>query len=348
MDAHNPTEIIQSILFYHSSPRAQPGFQFCSPQQVLTLMKNVRDVFKMEPAVLQVEGEFVIVGDLHGSISSLLRIFDRLGYPPQRSYIFLGDYVDRGVFSCDVLFMLFSLKVLFPSHVYMIRGNHECESLTAYYGFKKECRKRFNTVVYYDAVDTFEFLPIACVVNDRTLCVHGGISPSVNDIFQLQKPKTDPIDGDVADILWSDPNCRIDGFMSSKRGKGYNFGEAALRKFLKLTGFDRLIRSHESCFDGFHQPFADQDLCTTVFSACDYCNSHNSAAVILMDKKHNMKLEFFAPLTMANIAKRRVLIPEFILLDNYNQKVIKAVETVDACEDNLLPSIMEDLIPIYA
>lgn len=56
--------------------------------------------------------------------------------PPDRQYLFLGDYVDRGFFSCEVALYLISLKVAFPQKVYLIRGNHETANQTAACGFK--------------------------------------------------------------------------------------------------------------------------------------------------------------------------------------------------------------------
>ena len=48
-----------------------------------------------EPSLLHVPAGTVIVGDLHGDYSMLLRIFARFGSPPQQRYLFLGDFVDR-------------------------------------------------------------------------------------------------------------------------------------------------------------------------------------------------------------------------------------------------------------
>lgn len=67
----------------------------------------------------------------------LLRsLFAADAQPPERQYLFLGDYVDRGSFSSEVALYLVALKVAFPRKVFLIRGNHETANQTATCGFK--------------------------------------------------------------------------------------------------------------------------------------------------------------------------------------------------------------------
>jgi hypothetical protein len=66
-----------------------------------------------------------IVGDLHGQHFDLLNLLNVGGWPPQTSYIFMGDFVDRGHNSVETLSLLLCLKLKYPGHVTLLRGNHE-------------------------------------------------------------------------------------------------------------------------------------------------------------------------------------------------------------------------------
>ncbi len=64
-----------------------------------------------EPNVLTIEDPITVVGDIHGQFYDLIKILDVGGDPESKKYIFLGDYIDRGSFSVEVVLTLYSLKV---------------------------------------------------------------------------------------------------------------------------------------------------------------------------------------------------------------------------------------------
>ena len=63
---------------------------------------------------------------------------------PKTKLLFLGDYVDRGIFSIEVLVFLFSLKMNYPKDVVMLRGNHESRAMTEHFTFRNEVLNKYN------------------------------------------------------------------------------------------------------------------------------------------------------------------------------------------------------------
>lgn len=75
--------------------------------------------------LLQLEGPVVVGTDIHGQYYDLLRFLNDAGSPPETSYLFLGDYVDRGKQSIESLCLLFCYKIKYPEKISLLRGNHE-------------------------------------------------------------------------------------------------------------------------------------------------------------------------------------------------------------------------------
>ena len=143
-------------------------------------------------------------GDTHGQYFDLLRLFEYGGYPPESNYLFLGDYVDRGKQSLETICLLLSYKIKFPDNFFLMRGNHECASINRIYGFYDECKRRYSIKLWKIFTDVFNCLPVAALVDEKILCMHGGLSPDLNSLDQIKKivrPTDVPEQGNIITIL---------------------------------------------------------------------------------------------------------------------------------------------------
>lgn len=72
---------------------------------------------------------------------------------------------------------MLAYKLRFPNSFHVLRGNHEASSINRIYGFFDECKRRFSVKLWKLFIDTFTCMPVAAFVNERILCMHGGLSP---------------------------------------------------------------------------------------------------------------------------------------------------------------------------
>ena len=271
--------------------------------------------FDKDPILLKLPAGIHVVGDIHGNAIDLLRIFEKVGYPPEQKFLFLGDYVDRGINSIEVLCLLLSLKVQYPDCIYMLRGNHETRSISMSYGFLYEVLRKYNDDTFRAFIALFTCLPIAAVINDKYLCVHGGISPylhKLSDISDQPKPGDIITDRIISDILWSDPNDRALGFAQNSRGSGCLFNSYVLDEFLRKNGLEMLIRSHELCQNGHDYPFELKN-CLTVFSNTDYCGKNNLASILYVDENMEIDISTISPLTSEERENVHFTAPKWLL-----------------------------------
>ncbi|OHT01770.1 Serine/threonine-protein phosphatase PP2A catalytic subunit [Tritrichomonas foetus] len=264
------------------------------PANILSnLCDEAIEVFKQEPMVVELQSPQYIVGDLHGSLHDLLRIL-KIADPFSNNFLFLGDYVDRGQFSTEVITILLALKCQ-KAKITLIRGNHEFEEVCSIYGFKNEILHLFGSeALFHKYLKVFSYLPIAATIDNISFCVHGGISQhlhNINALKTVQRPLTDSSMPLIHDIMWSDPSSVFSMYSESTRGDCYTFGYEAVRKFSSETNFHLIIRAHQYVEDGFKIELDNTVI--TIFSASSYkFDRSNKSAVIRFNGKSVDKLIF--------------------------------------------------------
>ena len=251
-------------------------------QKVTNLISQVESIFQNEGQLLHLQGNFVIVGDIHGYILDFYRIIEKFGRPPETNYLFLGDLIDKGNFGFETVFCIYYLKSQFPKNVFIIRGNHEFEEVCSTYGFKSEMNSLFpKTSLFEEFVDSFSYMPFAAVINGSYLCVHGGIGPNVktlDDISKISLPLHHLYDGIPEEIIWSDPATNVKTFSPSPRSAGYRYGSDAVKEFLDQNNLKAIIRGHMTIMEGTKVDF--DGLVYTVHTASNCEGIGNSSGAL--------------------------------------------------------------------
>ena len=318
MDPKEVDQIIYSILLSRQT-RTRPLRSYLPIPKIRKLLDAAQSVLAKDPILLEIPGNVHVVGDIHGNIDDLIRIFDKCGFPPDQSYLFLGDYVDRGKHGLEVILLLFALKIKYPTHMFLLRGNHEISRISEFYGFLDEVEIKYTASLFYSVQSVFEQLPICCVILESIICMHGGIGPHFEYLSQLrdqEKPADISTSGMFEDILWSDPREEVATYAQSYRNCGCYFGRNALKQFLNNNELDLMIRSHELCEDGINQPIMSEDgktpLCLTVFSNTDYCQRNNKACVCNISNDLIITIDTFEPMSVMERIQYNITFPKWL------------------------------------
>ncbi|PWV05551.1 putative serine/threonine protein phosphatase [Trypanosoma cruzi] len=287
-----------------------------------SLCGEVKAVLQREPRHGSVVSPCYVFGDLHGNFLDLFYFLDNLisfqdlRYTPHR-FLFLGDYVDRGEFSVEVLAYLFAMKVLAPEKVLLLRGNHEDTLVSgdiSGYGnnsFRAQCQNLFGHALgeelWHRASETFAYLPLTANIDGRIFCTHGGIPryrggvddrlhilsrsdfPAFESFFQVPEEDTAYMRmcrQMAMDTCWADPaedESTLDkwGFGANPRGSGVIvFGSVAVDHFLLNNNFEYIFRAHQEKSDGLK--LSKSARVFTIFSTSAYVGHENGAGVVLV------------------------------------------------------------------
>lgn len=301
---------------------ASPDFA----EDILKLCEKAKVVFEAEPRCLHLESPTYVFGDTHGNLEDLHFFSDnlwRLGMQLSAGkFLFLGDYVDRGMSSLEVVTYLIALKTLYPGKLFMLRGNHETRDVNGWeehYGdrsFIAQCKSRFGDAVGEEVWEelncVFDRLPLAAVIDRDIFCIHGGIPrplpnapegasrldmiakiPAVSGINPPYDHEDEHLRQMASECIWSDPagedqeasgELWEDGFGESPRGGGtICFGNKSLDDFLGQHKFSYVMRAHEA--HAYGVSLSKKARCFTVFSTSKDHNQGSAAicGCILVD-----------------------------------------------------------------
>ncbi|CAA7408594.1 unnamed protein product [Spirodela intermedia] len=259
------------------------------------IVLQTRKMLQALPSLVDITVEdgthFTVCGDVHGQFYDLLNIFELNGLPSDDNpYLFNGDFVDRGSFSLEVILTLFALKCMSPQGIHLARGNHESKSMNKIYGFEGEVRSKLSETFVELFAEVFCCLPLAHVINNKVLVVHGGLfsvdGVKLSDIRAIDRFHEPPEEGLMCELLWSDPQPQP-GRGPSKRGVGLSFGGDVTKRFLQENNLDLVVRSHEVKDEGYE---IDHDgKLITVFSAPNYCDQMGNKGAFIRFKAPQLK-----------------------------------------------------------
>lgn len=228
---------------------------------VYQIVMRVKDIVYAEPTMPEVSvpssTSLTVCGDTHGQYFDLLNIFAINGAPSDtHAYLFNGDFVDRGSWSCEIALLLYCYKWLRPDRFFLNRGNHETDDMNRVYGFEGECKAKYNERVFKLFSESFSALPLATLIGAKYLVLHGGLfsddKTSLNDIrkYNRHAQRQPGQSGLMMEMLWTDPQ-KMPGRGPSKRGVGLQFGPDITKAFCEREGLEAIIRSHEVRMDGY-------------------------------------------------------------------------------------------------
>lgn len=278
----------------------------------IQLNAALMEELKSDSSLNRVSVPAKVFGDIHGQLRDLLLFLLHFGMPggdETPNFVFNGDWVDRGRHQIEVLTVVYTLKLAFPSKVWLNRGNHEDGRVNSHageHGFEHACSTRFGedwgAQVFRAATETFEYLPLGSVLGGTILVVHGGIGEGNWKLEHLENAPR-PLDDAALEadhvfynVLWSDPihedKRKSFGVHESPRdghmGLILGFGHDVTKRFLTKNGLAMIIRSHESNEEGDGYELMHDGHLARCFSARDYEGNTNDGSIMFIQEKEGM------------------------------------------------------------
>ncbi|KAK9173913.1 Calcineurin-like phosphoesterase family protein [Cryptosporidium meleagridis] len=299
-----------------------------SCSEIMDLCDRAVQIIRGENSLIKIKrnNSVRIFGGIHGQLIDLLYFFEQFSWPHfhkgdilSMKYVFLGDYVDRGKFSLEVISILFSLKIMFPDKIFLLRGNHEDASVNLTNGFHFECKQKFGVdgeAVWERINDAFEFFSISALIDDQVLCIHSGIGKSIKSIENLSgipKPihvkseelinkndfnnKLDESDRYVLECLWSEMIDQTSFYDSQNfinetdvehtrdaeifEKNMYFYDSYDVEDFMNTNSIKLIVKTNDYCKRGYG--YNANGRVVSLNSATNFCNNFcNDAAALVI------------------------------------------------------------------
>ena len=231
-------DVVQSIL---------DGEPKIAADDIARMLTMVKGIYQNKPNVVEIPSRnLIFVGDLHGELDSVSEVQKLFSKYNNHSFVFLGDYGDRGPAQIETVSIVMALALSEPERVLLLRGNHESDEVAQRYGFYTEVTRRQSFELYNKYLEVFQVLPVAAISPGFIFACHGGIPENVTSVQDIQKcNRMSPNfpDDIIFQIAWNDPKDADFRFAANSRGmKVRSFGRLAFDEFIKNIGVKLMVR----------------------------------------------------------------------------------------------------------
>lgn len=278
----------------------------------------------------------IIIGDIHSSLISFVHILDNM--IKTKKYmsdefilndgiylVFLGDIVDRGPYSLELLFIIFKLKLLNKDRIFIIGGNHEGEYTYNYYGLSNEMKHEFSdcgSVIYdkdYDDctadIDSIlKRLPSAVFVKYDgeekwfQLC-HGAFDLKYDRKLKLDDDETTVVLESANRELYNNTQLKWGDFTKYwnddlTRKDRHEYGMDSILKYLDNNNLYSIISGHQDIVNLAivkDPDISDTTLNNSIMSQCEY----NTLDCIDVAKTTKINMGYIIALVTSTAVKAR-------------------------------------------
>jgi predicted phosphodiesterase len=222
-----------------------------------------------EPKLIEIKEahKIIFVGDTHGDLEASQKVIKEY-LKEGNKIVFLGDYVDRGLFSRENLDFLLEQMKKYPDQIFLLQGNHEGHRILKF--SPAEFWQSLSKTEYNTFSTAVEKLLLAVVTKD-VIALHGAL-PDLKNLGEINKIKLG--DENWFRICWGDfrdepgEDLGIDIFTGRPQ-----FGRDYFLKLMEKFNKRVLIRSHQP-----DAPlFMFDDRCLTIFTSSAYTQERTIA-----------------------------------------------------------------------